>query len=156
MSQESQKIISDVLNINPEQSRLETLGGELEEYAKAMAPGKPVTTAEGAAWQRRLYNTIVNILKTEGQEFYAQYGLLLSFAHAQRDGCFRNPLPYRFAESIPMSAKDRLNFQRMLRLIMLTANPATRMINLKQASLPILLKNLPGAYAERVYAFYQA
>ena len=156
MVNQAHKIMTDALDINPEQSRLLALSRVLEEYARAMAPGMPIDTEEGAAYQKRLYRTILGVLKQEGPEFVSQYSMLLNFVHANSDttGAFYRHYPNRFQEMVQLDKTERLVFQRLIRLITLTANPATRLLNLKQISLPVLTAGLRSDQADRVIAFY--
>ncbi len=156
MTYKAHKIMSDALDLNPEQSRLLAMSRLLENYANAMAPGMPVSPEEGAGWQRQLYKTIMGVLRTENQEFVSQYTALLAFVHARSDatGAFYRHYPNRFQDVVPLDKAERLVFQRMIRLITGTANPATRQLNLKQLSLPVLTAGLRGDQADRVMAFY--
>jgi hypothetical protein len=155
MSKDSLKLMNaTVNNIDPAQSRLHTLMSFLESYDHAMRPGAMITSTDGAGWQRRLYQTLMRTLKADSNEFIQQYQAILQYVHTHPDGAFRNPLPFRFPEHVALSPEELLNFQRLLQLILLTANPMTRLNNLRQTHLPATLSKFQGAIADKITAFY--
>lgn len=143
-----------ISTLSPAEARLQTLLGFLEEYNKAMSPGVPISARDGAEWQRRLWQRLQLVLRTEESEFIRQYQALLEFVATHRNGAFKMPLPFRFPEHVQLTPVELLNYQRLVTLIVQTANPLTRMKNLEQMHLPSLLSKFSGAIADRVSAFY--
>lgn len=155
MSIESQQIINNALNPeDPVDSRIATILSQLEDYNREMSPGLPISSEDGARWQKRLYTIIIDTLRLPDEAFIRTWDALLVFAHRKRGESFRSPLPFRFPEHVALTRREYKNFQRLVHLITLTSNPSTRIASLKQVSIDSTVKELTGAQADKIRAFY--
>ena len=113
-----------------------TVINELEQYIARMKPGMPVDGDKGAKAQYGLWHTLRKILETMPQEeFKNLWMLVMLYFHQHREGVFHERYVFRFSEFWNWSEKDLTAFQRILNLLKLTANPATRNAALKQVNL---------------------
>jgi len=155
MSTESQQILNNALNPeDPVDARIASMLSQLEAYNNAMKPGMPISSEEGAKWQRRLYGIIADCLRLQDEAFIRSWDALLMFVNRKRDESFRMPLPSRFPEYIPLSAAELKNFHRLVYLITRTANPLTRALHLTQIHLDTTLVGLRGSQADNLRSFY--
>lgn len=155
MTTESQKILNTAINPNdPVESRIATIISQLTDYNKAMGPSQPIDSVTGAKYQKRLYNIMIDALRFPMADFIRIWDALLTFVHKHRTESFKIPGPFRFPESIPMTRRESKNFQRLILLVVKTANPATRAANLRQLSLDSTVQDLTGAQADKLRAFY--
>lgn len=156
MSTESNNLMKNAVAPDPAaDARLVTLMGELDGYAKAMAPGIPMSSEEGAKWQKRLNDRIWKLLRLNGPDFWTGWEALLKFALREREGVFHNQYPFRFPEYLALSPKDTQNFHRLILLIQRTCNPKTRAAQLAQLNMITLTKDLPGSVGDKLRAFYE-
>lgn len=128
----------------------------LERYAENMRPGKPTTDLEGSTQQTHLYRTLISILDRPGPEFMPLWTLVLKFAFDHKQDVFHPKYIYRFFSHLRMSTVEIRNFERLLNLISLTADPKSRALGLKQFDLKITLKYLAKPnIVQNVRAYYQ-
>lgn len=141
-----------------QQVGLQQLRERLDNYAAAMAPGKPITSPEeGAQQQTVLWNTIRWVLSKKEGDFVALWAELLKFVSEHRQGVFNERHIYRFHDHLTrLSPTDRRNYERMLNLILGTCDPQTRSIALKQINMTSTLKQLEPEVQMRVADFYTA
>lgn len=128
----------------------------LESYMLAMAPGKPISGADGHLQQYTLWKVIYNLAhRCPQEEFKAAWSLLLAFFNEYKDGVFEERYIFRFSEEWNKTRPELVGFQRVINLLKVTANPSTRNQSLKQVDLN---RNLADGFTEegrqRIVAFY--
>ena len=109
----------------------------LEKYLEAMKPGSGIRGEVGVNQQYALWkliNEIINVSQTPSQ-FKTLWNILLKFADEHKEGVFNMRYINRFAEHWAWSREELLGYQYIVNLIMLTANPATRAIGLRQVDI---------------------
>lgn len=88
----------------------------LAAYLDAMKPGKPLTDASGAAYQRLLLDVIVGIINSE-EDFNTAFGVLVQIFKQNRAGCFADTHAGRFVHALPGGSEERHAFQRLMNLM---------------------------------------
>ena len=138
------------------------LARALEDYTEAMRPGKPITAENGAREQLKLWRAIQGVLTKNGSEFVKGWSDLLAYVakHKRqdngRDGVFGERYIYRFFDNVRLSSGERRNFERMLNLILTTADPRSRQLTLKQVDLKSTLAGMADENVrQKVIGFYQ-
>ncbi|MDH2154349.1 hypothetical protein [Stenotrophomonas sp. GD03657] len=155
MSIESQQILNNALNPeDPVDSRIVAMLNQLEAYNDAMKPGAPISSEEGARWQKRLFNIFMDCLRQKDEAFVRTWDALLQYVHRKHDESFKMPLPSRFPEYIALTKDEARNFHRLVYLIVRTANPKTRALHLTQIHLDTVLQGLRGSQADSLRDFY--
>ncbi len=110
-----------------------TVNETLAKYLDVMAPGKPMDSKTGARNQFAIHRLLSNVCNmTSG--FKEAWDAVLAVFLANKDGAMNERYIFRFAEELPGSVEDHNAFQRLLNLIILTADPATRQENLLKVS----------------------
>lgn len=140
------------------QINLEALQRKLDLYLAEMTPGKPLEAERGMEMQLQLWKAIKDALKKEGSEFVAHYSTLLQTVHAhRRTGAFNERYVYRYFQNLRMPAAERRNFERMLNLMLTTADPSTRRLALRQINLPTTLSGFEDeGVRQRVTDYYMS
>lgn len=133
-----------------------SLVANLERYMEKMKPGMPVNNDEGARNQYQLWRTIQSVIENSSpEEFNKLWYIVLVYFKNFRTGALGERYVFRFSEYWIQSEEDLATFQRILNLIILTADPSTREKNLKQVSLPRTLeKGLTDFGRQRLLSFY--
>jgi hypothetical protein len=132
------------------------LVNDLNSYVENMKKGKPITPANGAMQQYALWATLRTVVENHhGDEFRSLWHIVLSFFHYYRDNVFSDRLVFRFADHWQRD-KDQLKaLQRLLDLIKITADPATRDENKKRVD---MARSLEVGFSEearsRVLQYY--
>lgn len=134
-----------------------TLIANIELYMGNMKPGMPVNASAGAVAQYTFWNVIKNIAhNAPGNEFKSLWNILLGYFEEHKNGVFHERYIYRFPEAWHKEVKELTAYQRILNLIKLTANPATRQHALKQVDLDRTLSEGFGEEARnRIISFYK-
>lgn len=113
---------------------ISTIKDTMEQYLNAMAPGKPMPAKTGAANQYTLYRLFNNVCNmVEG--FDPCWNELLNIFNEHKGGALAERYVFRFAEELPGTKEDHSAFFRLLNLLIVTADPATRKESLKQVSI---------------------
>ena len=123
-----------------------------------MKPGVPVADFDGAQHQYTLWRTIQSLIhQTPSHEFNKQWNILLAFFanNQDEDQVFHDRFVYRFSEFWNRNESELNAFQRILHLIKVTCNPATRKQNLRLVSLErTLAVGLTEEGRQKVLSFY--
>ena len=112
----------------------------LTKYVEGMAPRKPILPDDGANFQLQLFRTLSSVLNRPGQEFFPIWTVVLNFAYEHRNGAFHPRYLYRFFPHLKLQKQDIRNFERILNLIRVTADPRTRMIGIKQIDWEVIFR----------------
>lgn len=133
-----------------------SLYATIETYIQAIPPRTPIEPATLVQQQVYLYRAITGIInKLEGEEFTQAWSWLLACFFEYRKDVFGERHVYRAMEEITLSPDDRKAFQRLLNLLILTCEPASRAIALRQIDMPKTLAlgvTEPGR--QRIHAYY--
>lgn len=113
---------------------------ELAEYLKAMAPGRQMDPLKGAQHQVSLYRTLQLLLNQSGDEFPKVFGTLLKVFDEHSLGALGGQRVFRFTDNIALSRDDRFGFERLLNLLVHTANPQGRAAAVKTIDFPRTLQ----------------
>lgn len=128
---------------------------QLNRYVDAMSPGQVVGEKEGISNQVLLWRTIQNALNRQGSEFTSCFGEILEAVHRHRKGAFHERYVFRFWDALPLSTPERRNFERLLNLMMLTSDPATRAHTLRQVDMDATLHGFNDSdIHQKVVEFY--
>lgn len=106
----------------------------IEHYLDAMQPGKPVEPNQGARNQYAFWRVIFNVVENSSQEeFKPLWKILLAyFNQFSKGGAFGHRHVYRFSE-FWVNGESELNaYQKVLNVMSLTCDPATRSSGLTQ------------------------
>lgn len=134
---------------------MEVIQNNLNNYLTYMAPGRSHSGNEGVINQVGLYRTIQTILRLKGNDFNNAYGQLLAVVNENIKGHFSERYLFRYFDRLNIPAQDQKNFERILNLIVTTANPGTRQAAIKQVDLAATLEGFRDHEMEqRVIAFY--
>lgn len=126
------------------QIQLQAAQDRLDEYVIKMAPGRPISSADGAFQQRQLWQgVILQLLKQPGPVFLRGWTDFLNFVHQHRAGAFSPAYIHRFREETQLGINDRRNFERLLHLAYVSADPKVRSLAMKQVDMNMILSQLP-------------
>lgn len=134
-----------------------SLVASIETYMANMAPGKPVSNEDGDKYQYQFWKTIQNLVHNAPvDEFKSLWNLLLMFVHQHKQGVFHDRYIFRFSEYWIHSVEELNGFQRILNLINLTCDPATRAVGLRQVNLDATLADgFTEEARQRILGFYR-
>lgn len=154
---EEQGVFAKAAKLPSLQFALDTLTQRFEVYSKAMGVGVPVSASDGAQQQAFLWNSIIRyVLSQERKEFVALYGELLKWFCEHRNGMLSRKMAFRFIPVTKLGAAERKNLERLLNLLIATADPNTRKLALTQINLKSTLSGFAhdSPLQRRVMAFY--
>ncbi len=124
---------------------LQAVQDRLDEYVLKMAPGRPISSADGSFQQRQLWQgVILALLKLPAPSFLAGWTSFLNFVNVHRKGAFSPAYIHRFREETQLGMSDRRNFERLLHLAYVSADPGTRALAMKQVDMHQILSMLPS------------
>lgn len=127
---------------------------QIEEYINDMAPKKPMTPALGVRHQVKLYRALQTTTRL-GDDFFLVWGTILKLFNSQRAAVFHESYVFRYMEHVTLSPQDQKAFQRLLNLIVITANPQGRAVAVKQVDFKRTLEfGMDEAGRNRLLGFY--
>jgi hypothetical protein len=127
----------------------------LDQYVKAMAPGVAHHNNEGASQQTRLFRTIQTILRQDGSDFHALFNTLLNTVNEHRQGVFHERYAFRYFDQLNLTNRERRNFERMLSLMLDTADPKLRTKAAQRVDIGEVMEGFGDNEAQqRVVSFY--
>jgi hypothetical protein len=128
---------------------------QLEQYAEAMAVGKPVKPEEGGQRQYGLYKLIKSILATEDQsEFTTKFNTLLSFVKANKTKVFSENYVFRFPSQWTGSESEFTNFRRIVTVILASSDPATRTTDMASVNMEVAMEGFSEKEKNKLIVFY--
>lgn len=107
-----------------------------DKYVSDMRPKRPVAAGDAARNQVVLVRTlcgIINIL--EGNEFHSVFNYVLQQFVAHREGALREVAIFRAIDENQLNPEQGKLFPRLINFLILTADPATRDLGLRQVDL---------------------
>jgi hypothetical protein len=146
----------DQLRLSGTQAQ-KVLIASLDRYVEDMAPNKPIQDAVGARNQYNLWKAISYIAETApSDEFKRLWQILLAYALEHTDGVFQDRYVFRFSEYWTWSEHELNGLHRILNIIKLTCDPATRADGLRQVSLDrSLTEGFSDDARQRIVMFYK-
>jgi len=129
----------------------------LDRYVTDMQPGRVVKDSEGARSQYNLWKAITYIAETAPvDEFKRLWNILLAYSEEYKDGVFQDRYIFRFSEYWIWSEHELNGLHRILNIIKLTSNTATRADGLRQVSLDrSLMEGFTDDARQRIIMFYK-
>lgn len=127
---------------------------QTERYAKACAPGTPITAEAGAKEQRELDNLFRYILKIEDPAGFGNaMGYIRDFFKKNREGLFDPQYAFRFTGTLRVDGDVQETHVNLLNILQVYTddNKSAR----KQIDLPFLLRKFPSARQGWLLEFFQ-
>lgn len=152
-----QEEIKEAISANHVDQATSALIHALDTYMTKMAPGVPMDDKTGAANQWGLWKTIHNVIErsTSEESFKKCWFILLKYFAIEGKTAFSDRYVFRFAPHWTQSTDDLDLFQRILNLLILTANHETRSEKVKEVSLERTFeKGLSEEGRNRLIGFY--
>jgi hypothetical protein len=129
---------------------------DLNNYAEAMDPKKPIVPEDGGKWQHSLFQLIKSVLNAKDQEeFNREWNTILIFMNEHREGAFSENFVFRFPEHWTGSPNEFATFRRLLFTMLQTSNPQTRKQAIKEINLALTCEGLTEAQRVKVLNFYE-
>jgi len=127
----------------------------LVEYARDMAPRRPIPTAEGASYQVNLYRQLHALINKEDEHFRPLFTAVLRMFENEADGCFRASHAFRFMESVSLNRDERESFNSLIDALRLLGPVQGRKEAGTQISLSkVLAKNMTDSGRSRVLSYF--
>jgi len=120
---------------------------DFDAYVGAMPPTKPMSQAEGATHQRRLFRTLQGIVNDlDGIDFEVAFGHVLATVEANDNHAFDDLAVFRFfdAKEMILPTEDRLAFRNFLNFLLKIAPAKSRATVASQV-------NLNATFANRAF-----
>lgn len=132
---------------------------ELAAYLTNMSPQKQIDPSKLVLEQLRLWNVIQRIFNSRGGEFVRLYTKLLKVvaSHSGTGQHFHELKAYRGFNLLShrMTQRDHTNFRRALNMILVTADPSTRVLASRQCDIPSALADFPDDLKSLVTDYYR-
>lgn len=110
--------------------------GAFDKYVSDMRPKRPVDPTTAARNQVVLVRTLCGMINSlEGQEFHDVFNYVLQQFVVHREGALRELAIFRSIEVNQLSSEQAKLLPRLINMLILTADPATRQYGLQQVSL---------------------
>lgn len=117
----------ETVPLTPLEVLTDLINDTFEKYSKEMAINTSVNIETGLRNQQRLWRLLQKVMAVEGADFHTAWDLMLSHVKKGRVTYFSERYAYRFLDKMTNVPKDgRILFERLLNLMMLTCDPATR------------------------------
>lgn len=136
---------------------LEALIDRLEDYISKMAAGKPIDPRDGAAYQQAMWTAVRSVFMAPVAEFSLLYSELLMTVHKNSGErqVFNGQYLFRFFTHMRWQQGSARQFESVMNLLTVTANPATRRLAMQQLDLPSQLRAFNSeAIVEKVMGYY--
>lgn len=131
--------------------------GTFDRYMVDMRPRMPVDEAAINRNQTTLLRTVLGVINSvEGSEFHSLWNYILQCFAKHSTGVFSEPMVYRGMEHNQMTPEQSRLYPRIVNMLILLADPATRAVALRQINLQ---KSLAGelvseAGRRRVFQYF--
>lgn len=129
----------------------------VDNYKFKMAPGAPIDADTGAREQYNLWKAISSIVENSPEsEFTKLWSVLLIYVNDNINGIFADRYIYRFAANWSWSESELKAYQRILNLITVTCDPATRSTNIRKVNIhKTLAEGFTEKAKQRISNYYQ-
>lgn len=101
------------------------------DYMQAMDPKKPVNADIGSRYQVSLYRAITRTINNLGDDFDLVFTAILRLFADNGSDVFAERFVFRFMDSVNLSSDEIKGYQRLLNLLINTADPKGRASGLK-------------------------
>jgi len=130
----------------------------LKGYIVTMTPGKTVSETEILKQQRVLWTGVFKaVLSISPQHFGEAWALVLRYVNAESKGCFDMAYRNRMVNEAIVDRNERRQFERLMHLACVTADPKARSLSLKQIDLGLVLATLNDERQRQLFMeFYNA
>lgn len=127
----------------------------LMEYARDMAPRRPIPEAQGAAYQVNLYRQLHVLINKEDEHFRELFTAVLMFFKHEASRCFAASHAFRFQENIKLNPDERASFNSLIDMLRLLGptegrDEAGKQVSIKKA----LAKNMTDTGRNRVISYF--
>lgn len=130
--------------------------GRLDDYVKFMAPNQMVSDNDIANQQASLYRAFKAVLGQDGKFFTDGMKMITTYFKEYARGAFSPKLVARGFDVMALPSRDRLAFERLIRLFNLTAQSGQPSQVTKHYDLNKLLEVLPANTHEKLLEYYSA
>lgn len=129
----------------------------IDKYKYVMAPGAPIDADAGAREQYNFWKAISSIVENSPEaEFNKLWSVLLIYVNDNIKGVFDDRYVYRFATNWTWPVVDLKAYQRILNLITVTCDPATRSSNIRKINMhKTLAEGFSEKAKQRISNYYQ-
>lgn len=125
------------------------------EYARDMAPRRPIPANEGAAYQVNLYRQLHALINKEDEHFRPLFTAVLRMFENEADGCFRASHAFRFMELVSLNRDERESFNSLIDALRLLGPVQGRKEAARQVSLSkALAKNMTDSGRSRILSYF--
>ena len=125
-------------------------------YLSKMRPRMPTGIQEGAAAQVMLWRSLLNTIQRNPAEFKSLWSMWLMYFNHYSDGVFGTRYVFRFMEFVQLPKNQVVAFQRILNLLIRTANPVNRAAVMRHVDLEATMSvYFTEADRQRVIGFYK-
>jgi hypothetical protein len=125
-------------------------------YMSKMRPRMPTNIAEGCAAQVMLWRALLNTIQRNPGEFRSMWSLWLMYFNHYNTSIFGLAYAFRFMEFVQLPKNQIVAFQRILNLLMRTADPINRAAIMRHISLEATMSvYFTEADRQRVIGFYK-
>ena len=135
---EEPAVVEDVVRPSvevPEEVSVSKLEEFLSNYLREMAPRVPMTDKLGAMNQYGLWKTLESVINSDSNVFRDDFKVVLKYFSDYADSSFGPRYIYRFSEYWEWSTDELDVFQKLINILLLTADPSKRAAGLKQVDL---------------------
>ena len=127
----------------------------LLEYARDMAPKRPVTPERGGSYQADLYRALHALINKEDEHFRPLFTAVLRVFEHEANGCFRATHVFRFMENVKLNKDERHSFSALIDMLRLLGPVEGRKDAAKQVDLSkTLAKNMSDVGRSRVLSYF--
>lgn len=127
---------------------------QTDRYAKACAPGRPITPEVGAKEQKELDNLFRYVLKIDDPAGFGSAMIYIrDFFAANREGLFDPQYAFRFTGSLRVDGNVQETHVNLLNILQVYTDPNKSAR--KQIDLPFLLRKFPTERQEWLLEFFQ-
>lgn len=130
----------------------------VEAYCEKMAPGKPISTKDGAMKQFVLWSSIKQVIEksVDQSEFDRLWNILVNLTKLNRKGAFADTHIYRFSEFWIWNENDLKAFQDVLNVLLITADEANKNLVSRKVSFAKTFKvGISEEGKNRIINFYR-
>lgn len=126
-------------------------------YVSNMSPHIQQTDDGGAKQQYNLWKAIQTVIEqSEPNEFKKLWNIILAYFQQYKQSVFHDRYIYRYSEFWQWSEDHLTALQRLINIIKLTSDPATRAVGLRKVSLDRSLEvGISDAARQKLTNFYK-
>lgn len=127
----------------------------LTEYARDMAPRRPIPETTGAIYQADLYKQLHVLINKEDEHFHPLFTAVLMFFKHEAERCFSATHAFRFMDTVKLNKDERASFNSLIDMLRILGPVEGRKENAKQVSLEkALAKNMTDTGRSRILSYF--